>query len=126
MVRTVESCDAQIQEYARIIFVDDVLNHPRKIEDHAPLEGRASFDSLFDGAKSKVVRFLICSCSLKLLTAKLIKIHRFLFVDFELSHDGLQISRHLLHCSCTAKSPIKFNWCQFEKCRTVCSDSTAL
>lgn len=56
-VRTVESCGSTLQEFARIIFVDDVLNHPKKIEDHAPLAKRPSFDS-FKLAPSKVVCFV--------------------------------------------------------------------
>lgn len=49
-------CDAVIQEYARIIFVDDVLNHPRAFKDHAPMEERSSYDKLAK-APSKIVSF---------------------------------------------------------------------
>lgn len=54
-VHTVASCDAKLQEFARIIFVDNVLNHPRKIEHHAPLKKKPSYDSV-SLAAPKIVR----------------------------------------------------------------------
>lgn len=35
----------KLQEFARIIFVDDILNHSKKLEDHKPLEERPSYES---------------------------------------------------------------------------------
>lgn len=46
-VRTCGSCIlARVQEFARIVFVDDILNHVKKIEDHRPLLNRPHYASL--------------------------------------------------------------------------------
>lgn len=34
----------KIQEFARIIFVDDLKNHVRNVEDHRPLKKRPAFE----------------------------------------------------------------------------------
>lgn len=46
-VRTCGTCIlARVQEFARIIFVDDILNHSKKIEDHQPLLMRPPYETL--------------------------------------------------------------------------------
>lgn len=46
-IRALGGCTSnKIQEFARIIFVDNIFNHPRKYEDQAPLTKRPSYDSV--------------------------------------------------------------------------------
>lgn len=46
-VRGVTICAMfKVQEFARIIFVDDIHNHATKLEDHEPLKERPSYESL--------------------------------------------------------------------------------
>lgn len=55
-LQTVAICGVELQAFARIIFVDNALLHPRKLQDHAPLEKMPSFDSVSIMAP-KVVSF---------------------------------------------------------------------
>lgn len=46
-VRGLGVCDsAKIQEFGRIIFVDNIFDYEKKLEHHAPLIKRPSFDSV--------------------------------------------------------------------------------
>lgn len=46
-VRGLGGCKLQeIQEFARIIFVDDLNNYTKRVEDHAPLEDKPAYQSL--------------------------------------------------------------------------------
>lgn len=46
-VRLLGACEEmQIQEFARIIFVDDILNHARTPNDQRPLKKRPSYKSV--------------------------------------------------------------------------------
>lgn len=46
-VRTCGSCIlAAVQEFARIIFVDNILSHPKNIEDHKPLLTKPAYETL--------------------------------------------------------------------------------
>lgn len=64
-VRALRDCrQHKIQEFARIILVDDVLKHVKFHEDHEPLKERPAFESL---DTPKIVSFLrfrrIFACS---------------------------------------------------------------
>lgn len=55
-VRALRDCRPhKIQEFARIIFVNDVHKHVKMHEDHEPLEDRPTFESL---DTPKIVSFL--------------------------------------------------------------------
>lgn len=46
-IRALGRCESKkLQEFARIIFVDDYSTHKPKYEDHEPLTQRPSYDSL--------------------------------------------------------------------------------
>lgn len=46
-VRALDRCSVQkLQEFARIIFVDDIFNYTSRVEDHRPLERRPTYESL--------------------------------------------------------------------------------
>lgn len=46
-VRALRDCrPRKIQEFARIIVVDDILKHGKTNEDHEPLKERPAFESL--------------------------------------------------------------------------------
>lgn len=46
-VRALRDCKPhKIQEFARIILVEDILKHVKKNEDHEPLKERPTFESL--------------------------------------------------------------------------------
>lgn len=56
-VRSYAECrPKKIQEFARIIFVDDIVKHSRKAEDHAPLKIRPLYD--LQPESSQIVRSL--------------------------------------------------------------------
>lgn len=46
-IRALGICESlKMQEFARIVFVDNIFNHARKKEHHTPLTKRPSFDSI--------------------------------------------------------------------------------
>lgn len=44
--------DTKLQEFARVIFVDDLKTHVRKYEDHEPLAIRPDYYAFNDSLKS--------------------------------------------------------------------------
>lgn len=46
IVRGLDACKyLKLQEFARIIFVDDIYNHSKKLEDQKPLKERPDYES---------------------------------------------------------------------------------
>lgn len=46
-VRALEACkDFSIQEFTRIIFVDNIANYSTKIGDHEPFKDRQAYETL--------------------------------------------------------------------------------
>lgn len=46
-VRVLGAClDEKLQEFARIIFVDDIINYSKKFDDYEQLKERPAFESL--------------------------------------------------------------------------------
>lgn len=56
-IRALDTTKAfKAQEFARIIFVDDINNYSAKLSDHEPLKQRPAYESL---DVPKIVRFLM-------------------------------------------------------------------
>lgn len=52
--------ELRVQEFARIIFVDDINNFSKKVEDQKPLQYRPSYESFEVPKTVSVNRIIIC------------------------------------------------------------------